>query len=176
MKSKLGIISITIIIAAAILFYVFVMKYNKKLPELPSYQIVSNTGQSIPAKLYLRTVKAKFGNNDQEMDQFILCFDDSLVLNELNASGDEKVYKFLVISPELKMIGLINNMKTLEEREGYIYQSGHEADHFTSIINNFTFFSNPPIKEATITENKITFNTFGLLKQYGDKIIIEVTR
>lgn len=173
MKSKLGIIIIISIIATAILFYIFAMKCNRKLPELPNYRIVSNTGQSIPAKLYSRTVNAKIGNSEQAINEFILCFNDSLVSSKLNISGDEKVYKYLVIVPDLKMIGLVNKMKSLEEKDGYICQSDDEADNFTSIINNRTFFSNPPITDANFADGKITFNAYGVLKQFGDSIVIE---
>lgn len=172
MKSKLTIILISVL-AIAILLYMFVMKCYRKLPELPNYKIVSNTGKIVPAKLYSRTVNSKINDKEQAVNEFILCFNDSLVSNELNISGDEKVYKYLVVVPDLKMIGLVNKMKSLEEKDGYICQSDDEADSFTSIINNHTFFSNPPIKEANFTEGKVTFNTYGLLKQFGDSIIIE---
>ncbi len=150
------------------------MKSHRKLPELSHYRIVSNTGKIVPAKLYSRTINSKINGKEQAVNEFILCFNDSLVSNELNVSGDEKVYKYLVVVPDLKMIGLVNKMKSLEEKDGYICQSDDEADNFTSIINNRTFFSNPPIKEANFADDKITFNTYGVLKQYGDSVIIEV--
>lgn len=171
MKNKLTIIFISLL-TIAVLFYMFVMKCHRKLPELSDYKIVSNTGKTVPAKLYSRTVNSKVNGKEQAVDELILCFNDSLVSNELNVIGDEKVYKYLVIVPDLKIIGLVNKMKALEEKDGYICQSDDEADNFTSMINNRTFFSNPPIKEADFTKGKVTFNSYGVLKKFGNSIII----
>lgn len=172
MKSKLTVILISVL-AITIILYMFLMKCHRKLPELSDYKIVSNTGQTVPAKLYSRTVNSKVNGKEQAVYELILCFNDSIVSNELNISGDEKVYKYLVIVPDLKMIGLVNKMKSLEEKDGYVCQSDDEADNFTSMINNRTFFSNPPIKEASFNGNKIVFNSYGVLKQFGDTIIVE---
>lgn len=174
MKTKKGIIVIFSLIVAIILFYIFVMKNGRTLPELSSYRILSDTGVPIPAKLYSRTVDAEIGDKEVVVDELILSFSDSLVSDKLNDSNREKVYKFLVIVPDLKMIGLVNHMKSLEEREGYVCQSGDAANEFTSMINNRTAFSDPPIKKASFKTDKITFNTYGVLKQYGNSVVIEI--
>lgn len=151
----------------------FFIKCHRKLPELSNYTIVSNNGKKVPAKLYSRTVSSIVNGKEQVVYELLLCFNDAIISNSLNISGDEKVYKYLVIVPNLKMIGLVNKMNALEEKDGYLCQLDDEADYFTSIINNQTFFNNPPIKEINFTDNKIVFNTYGILKQFGKSIIIE---
>ena len=47
---------------------------------------------------------------------------------------------------------------------------------YVDLINNYTFYSNPPIKKASFRDKKIVFNTYGILKQFGDKIIIEIDK
>lgn len=173
MKTKKVIIIIFSLILTALLFYVFAMRSNRKLPELSSYRIVSNTGRSIPAKLYSRTVDAKIGDKEVVVDELVLGFSDSLVSDKLNDFGEDQVFKFLVIVPELKMIGLVNHMQSLEEKDGYVCQSGDAANEFISMINNRTFFSDPPIKRASFNTDRITFNTYGVLKQYGDSVVVE---
>ncbi|UWY30148.1 hypothetical protein N4T20_09445 [Flavobacterium sp. TR2] len=173
MKYKITIIIISLITILLIL-YMFVLRCNRKLPELSNYNIVSNTGTIIPAKLYSRIVKSNIDGNEKIINEFILCFNDALISNKLNVSGDEKLYKYLVIVPDLKVIGLVNHAKSLKEKDIYICQTDDKADSFTSMINNRTFYSNPPIKEASFTREKIVFNTYGILKQFGDSIIIEI--
>ncbi|MGE7774161.1 hypothetical protein ACQKLP_05525 [Chitinophaga sp. NPDC101104] len=168
---KLKFVIIVSVIVIAILLYLFSMKCYKKLPEVTSYRIVSNTGQSIPAKLYLRT---KTDNKEQVINELILCFNDSIVSSELNISGEDAVYKYLVIVPDYKLIGLVEQMGSLEEKEGYICQTNDAANKITPINNNFVFFTNPPIKDASFTAKNTTFNTYGILKQFGDSVIIEV--
>lgn len=175
MKNKFTIIIISLLIIS-FLIYMFLFRCHRKLPEVSNYNIVSNTGMTIPAKLYSRTVKAMIDGKEENIDEFILCFNDTLISNQLNVSGDNKLYKFLVIIPNQKIIGLINGMDALNEKETYVCQENDEADNFTSIINNRTFFSNPPIKEASFTDNKVIFNTYGVLKQFGESIIIETNR
>jgi hypothetical protein len=172
MKYKFTIIIISLL-TLFIIFYMFVIRCNRKLPELPNYNIVSNTGVLIPAKLYSRIVKSSIDGEEKVINEFILCFNDTLISDKLNVSGDEKLYKYLVIIPDLKIIGLVNHTKSLKEKDSYVCQTGDEADGFTSMINNRTFYSNPPIKEASFTSKKIIFNSYGILKQFGDSIIIE---
>ncbi|TDO67872.1 hypothetical protein EV143_1255 [Flavobacterium chryseum] len=172
MKYKFTIIVISILVITC-LFYMFISSCNRRLPEVSNYTIFSNTGMAMPAKLYSRTVKSVIDGKEENIDEFILCFNDTLIANHLNASGDDKVYKFLVIIPNKKIIGLVNNMNALKDKETHVCQENDDADNFTSIINNHTFFSNPPIKEATFTDKKIIFNTYGVLKQYGETAIIE---
>lgn len=173
MKSKLTIIIICVL-TISLLFYMYVTRCHRKLPELSNYNIVSNKGKLIPAKLYSRNVKSIIDGKEEAVDELILCFNDTLIAEKLNVSGDEKLYKYLVIVPDLKMIGLVNHMKSLKEKDKYICQTNDEADNFTSMINNRTFYSNPPIKEARFTNKKIIFNTYGILKQFGDSIVIEI--
>lgn len=173
MKYKFTIIGLSIFIIA-FLIYIFCFKCHRKLPELCNYTIVSNTGATIPAKLYLRNVKSILSGKEQNIEEFILCFSDTIISNPLNISGDDKLYKFLVIVPNQKIIGLVNHMNDLKEKDKYICQASDEADTFTSIINNNTFFSNPPITRASFSNKKVVFNTYGVLKQFGESISIEI--
>lgn len=175
MKYKFTIIIVSIFVIA-LLIYMFLFKCHRKLPELTNYSIVSNTGAVIPAKLYERTVKSTIDGKEENIEEFIICFNDSLISNQSSGNDDEKLYKYLVIVPKLKVIGLINNMKALKEKDNYICQESKEADMFTSMINNHTFFSNPPITKASFTDHKITFNTYGVLKKFGENIVISTTK
>lgn len=159
-----------IAILSAIYFVVF--PCHRKLPAQANYVIVSNTGQSIPAKLYARTVETKSNNQLLLVREFFLAFSDSLVLDSQNVLGEHHVPKFLVLVPYYKMIGIPDHMHDLKERDGYICQSSDKADYFAPIVNNHALFKNPPITEVQFTERKISFNTFGILKKFGQSIII----
>lgn len=172
MKYKLTIIVASILIFV-LLLYIYLFRCYRKLPEVSNYSIVSNRGLSIPAKLFSRNVKSKLNDKEEVINEFILCFNDTLISDVSNISGDEKLYKYLVIVPDLKIIGLVNSMNSLKEKDNYICQVDAEADNFTSMINNNTFFSNPPIKEASFTNKKIIFNTYGVLKIFGESIVID---
>ncbi|NRF39336.1 hypothetical protein [Pedobacter foliorum] len=172
MKFKLTIVIIGIL-TLSVLFYMYVVKCYRKLPELSNYSIVSNTGALIPAKLYSRVVKRTTDGKEEIIDELILCFNDTLISDKQNVSGDEKLYKYLVLIPDLKIIGLVNHINSLKEKDKYIWQTDDEADSFTSMINNRTFYSNPPIKAASFSNKKIIFNTYGILKRFGNSLVIE---
>lgn len=172
MKFKFTIIIVSILILS-VLFYMYAVKCYRKLPEVSNYSIVSNTGALIPAKLYSRVVKSTIDGKEEIVEELILCFNDTLILDKQNVSGDEKLYKYLVIIPDLKLIGLVNHIGSLKEKDKYICQTDDKADSFTSMINNRAFYDTPPIKEVSFTNKKIIFNTYGILKQFGDSIFIE---
>lgn len=173
MKYKFTIITISLLIIAFISYILF-FRCSRKLPEFSNYTIVSNRGAVIPAKLYLRNKKSMVNGNEKKIEEFILSFSDSLINNDLNLSGDDKLYKFLVVVPNQKIIGLVNDMNALTEKDKCICQANDDADSFTSIINNRTFFNKPPITNASFTNKKVVFNTYGILKQFGESIIVEI--
>lgn len=168
---KYKILIIITIIAIIGIFYLFFVICTKH-PEIKTYSVLSDNGTQIPAKLYSREVISIMDGNEVSLKEIILCFDDSLVHNKLNAKGDEKLYKFLVIIPQYKTIGLINNINSIKVREGYLCQSSDDANKFTSIIDNRTFYKNPPIKEAQFEDKRVIFNTYGILREFGNSIII----
>ena len=47
-----------------------------------------------------------------------------------------------------------------------------ESNKFT-LLNNTTFFDDPPIKKMSFEEESITFNSFEGLKKYGQTIILK---
>lgn len=165
MKYKKAKALLIVILIISIFIYLYNVNCYRTLPETSDYKIISNTGARIPAKLYLRTKRMK--------KEIIICFDDTLVSNELNISGDEKLDKYLVIASDLKIIGLVDHTTSFIVKDKCICQTEEEADYFTSMINNYSFYKNPPIKEATFSDKKIVFNTYGILKKYGDSIIVE---
>ncbi|UUC45189.1 hypothetical protein [Flavobacterium cerinum] len=173
MKTK----KITLLISLLIVIisgYVWATKCHRKLPEVSSYSILSDTGQPIPAKLYSRIKEAKIDGKEQIIKEYILCFNDSLLSEPV--SEKERLYKYLVIVPVVEMIGLPDYMQSFKEKGKYLYQSDEEADIFTPIVNNYNFFEDPPIKKAIYTDKKISFNTFGVLKQFGNTVIVEIKK
>ena len=173
MRNKFVVIIASIMALALLLFIYGQMKGCRKLTEVTKCTIMSDSGIAIPAKLYSRTVKSTIDGEEKVISELILSFDDKLILDKSNLSGDEKLYKYLVIIPGLKTVGLVNHMTSLKERDGYICQDKDEADGFTSIINNYTFFRNPPIKEASFLNGAVTFNTYGVLKRFGKSMVIK---
>lgn len=171
MKLKYIIITICFVITS-LLIYIFLIDTDKKLPQLNDYTILSDNGLKIPAKLYSRVVVYS-GKQQKKVTEIIICFDESLLLQDKNQlNSDDKLYKYLVVIPELELIGLPNNQNSFKVKTNYILQTDEEADDFTSIVNNNTFFTHPPITKATFTKHGIAFNTYGILKQYGGNIII----
>lgn len=170
MKNKKSII--LIILTFSVLIYLFKFKCYRSLPEMTELKIVSNLGKQIPAKLYRRDITAKINGVEKDITEIILCFNDSLINDKLNISNKQRLSKFLVVIPDLKMIGIVNNQDSFNVKEYSICQTDRMADTFTSMINNHTFYNNPPIKKADFTNGKIVFNTFGILKQFGSSIII----
>lgn len=167
MKNKIVVISLVVIILG---IFKLSQETEITLPKLNDYKIVSNTGTPIPAILYSSKVKYTENSN---VNKIIVCFDDSLLTDSNNLLKDHKLYKYLVVVPQLKMIGYPEKIKTFRLEEENLIQTGHDADQFTSVVGNFTFFTDPPIKKASYNEDRIVFNTYGILKQYGDSIIIE---
>lgn len=170
MKKK---IIIYIILIFSILIYLFKLRCYRSLPELEEYRIVSDIGKPIPAKLYRRTITAKLDGIEKDINEIIICFNDTLVNNKLNISNKQRLSKFLVVIPDLKMIGLLNNPDSFSIKKHCICQKDKIADTFTSMINNHTFYNDPPIKKADFVDGKIVFNSYGVLKQFGNSIVIE---
>ena len=170
MKNKFLIVigSILVVIIAV---YVYRMVFYQKLPEVVNYTIVSDKGTFIPAKLYSRIADDK-GKNIQE---FIICFNDTLIEDQSYISKYEKLEKYLLIVPKYEMMGLMERRNScLKEKDGYILQTSDDPNRFTSMINNTLLFEDPVIKEASFKKNQITFNTYGVLKKFGEKVIINI--
>ena len=163
-----------IILISVITFCAFFYNFRcyRKLPEITNFKIFSETGMPIPAKLYKREVESKINGKTLTIKEIIVCFDDVIIDNVSNTSNKQKVSKFIVVIPDLKMIGLINKPDSFEIKDDHLCQTDKIADTFTSMINNNVFFSKPPINEAQFSKDRIVFNTYGVLKKFGNKIII----
>lgn len=172
MKNKK--IIILIIVFFSTLIYILKFKCYRSLPEINNYKIVSDLGKKIPAKLYTRNINYKINGRQHNLKEIIICFDDSIITNDSKYINKEILSKFLIVIPDKKMIGLVNDPSSFKMKSNCICQTDEIADTFTSIINNHSYFSNPPIKKAVFTKNKIIFNSYGILKKYGENIIIEI--
>lgn len=170
MKKKLV---ISILILIGLVFYFASSMCYKKLPVLLNYKIFGSNGQRIPAKLYFRKSESNKNNKSLIIKELVLVFDDSIIKSQLNKEGESKLHKYLLFIPSEKIIGLINNSNSFEVKEDCICQNSENADIFTSIINNRSFFNDPPIKKAVFSKNKIIFNSFGILIGFGNEITIE---
>ncbi len=170
MKTKFIIIGVIVLV---ILSYLYLTQCCNKLPELANYRIYSDNGKAIPAKLYKRVTKTLVNDKTEYVEEIIIYFDDSLINNKLNRSGEEKLFKFLVIVPKFKMIGLVESPSSFKIKDKHICQVDDQADMFTSIINNHAFFKNPPITQSTFSEKGVVINTYGILKNFGNEIHFE---
>lgn len=174
MKNK-KIIILILFVCISTLIYFLKFRCYRTLPEITNYKIVSDLGIVIPAKLYSREVKTTVKGKEKVIHEIVIHFNDSLIDNKSNLSSQQRVSKFLLIIPELQMIGLMNKpTKSFKIKKDCICQTDKSADTFKSIVNNYALYSDPLIKRASFTNNKITFNTFGILKQFGDSIVIEI--
>jgi len=170
MKTKIIIIGV---IGLIIISYLYLTQCYNKLPELLNYRIYSDNGKVIPAKLYKRVTKTLVNDKTEYVEEVIICFDDSLINNKLNRSGYEELDKFLVIVPKFKMIGFVESPSSFKIKDKYICQVDDKADIFTSIINNYAYFEKPPITKSTFSEKGVVFNTYGILKNFGNEIYVE---
>ena len=168
-----GTLITAIVSMACVILFLFLIKCPKKLRELANYKVTSNTGSVVPAKLYSRFVQSTVNGKNKRIKELILSFDDNIVSDKANISGDKKLYKYLLIIPEFKMIGLVDHAGSLVEKEHYLCQYDDKANNFTSIINNKFFFAAPPVTKADFKNSVVVFNTYGILKKFGDSIIVE---
>lgn len=136
-------------------------KYRFLIKE-KSYTIKGKDGIIIPARIFVRRVSS----NGTITKRILIFFDKEIGMN--------KIFDVIVILPEYKMIGIpekgINGYLKLSDE--YIYQKSLQSDNFTSILNNYSFFKDSPIKFAKFQYNEISFNSFDKLKKYGDILTI----
>ena len=154
-----------VIVAAFIMALIVTFcDFGRLLFKASDYEMYSSAGKNIKGFLYFRNIKYV---NDEYSKQIVIIFDKSI--------GVEKDFDVLVLVPKYKFIGVpeFGSSAFKYASAGYVYQTTKKADFLISADNNTVDFDDPPIKFARFSADKIVFNCYGKLKQFGDSIIIE---
>lgn len=156
---KLILMVLVLIVAIAWFF----LQDIKALEIEKSYTIVNETNEKIPGTIYYRNVDVNIGGKNENVCELLIFFDKELKMK----------FNPIVVVPKYKLIGVVE-----DGEKGFIkfgnnfYQLSDKSNKFT-LLNDTTFFDNPPIKKISFEENSITFNSFEELKKYGQTIILK---
>lgn len=155
-----------IIFIAFILITAFAYIYIKDAKVLnieKKYNIVNEAGEKIPATLYYRNIDVEIGNKIENVYEIVVFFDEKLKM-KLNP---------IVVVPKYKFIGLIEGGESgFIKFENKVFQLSQESNKFT-MLDNTTYFNDPPIKKKNFEGKLISFNSFEKLKEYGQTIILK---
>jgi hypothetical protein len=169
----------TILICSMILIIIGMIDYANThfyvMSLAPGYTISGSSGKKIPADIFIKTVTDDEDEkgSSREVDELIISFDDSLVENQPEDSKDEKLYKYIIIVPSEKLMGLSGDQNGFYILGEKLIQTHELATTFKPMVGNTAYYTNPPVKFATYVNNKVVFNSFGPLSRYGDSIVIE---
>ena len=150
---------LSLILIAALSFFYF--KDAILLVKEENYAIVNETNRKIPATFYSKNVVVDIGGKAESVYEILIFFDEEQELNPI------------VIIPKYKLIGLVEG-----GRRGFIkfgsnvLQLSDDSNKFI-MLNDATFFDEPPIKNIRFEDDYIVFNTFKGLKKYGPTLIMK---
>jgi hypothetical protein len=164
---NIKVISSICLVALFLIAIVIFFTIGRILQVDNNVKIYGAAGNIIPSKVYARQRLIKNSKGElEEISELIVFFDEEFV--------DSKTLDVLVIVPKFKQIGIPQGDRNAFTRisNKIIYQKDRNVDNFTSVVNNFTYFEDPPIKYANFYNDRVVFNSYGNLKQFGDSIII----
>jgi len=145
-----------LIVISLILLISVLMFFNKLLKSNNSYVLKNEKGQIIDANLYTRWNKI---NESVKVEELVLYF-----------NGITTYEKILIIVPTKKLLGLPEGGEnSFLKISKYFLIQFHKGKKFTPINNSIEEL----ISQYYFSNEVISFNTFGKLKKYGNKIIIE---
>ncbi|TCD28604.1 hypothetical protein EZ456_04235 [Pedobacter psychrodurus] len=158
-KSTTATVVLTVLLMLALLS---VARYGRLMKADPERSVIGDKGTIVPAKVFLKDV----GHGSTAVKEIVVIFDKSISI--------KKSFEVMVFAPERKLIGIPENGRNafLHLSDGYVFQKSRDSDKFTSIFNNYTFFIDPPIKQAQFENKRIVFNSFDALKGFGKRITV----
>jgi len=155
-----------IIFIAFILITAFAYLYCKDARILnieKEYNIVNEADKEIPGALYCRNADVEIGDRIENVYEIVIFFDEKLKM-KLNP---------IVVIPKYKFIGLIEGGESGFIKFGSkVFQLSDESNKFT-MLDNTTYFNDPPIKKKNFEGKLISFNSFEKLKDYGQTVILK---
>jgi hypothetical protein len=141
----------------------FFLQDTKSLKIEKKYTIINETNDKVPGTIYYRNVDVNIGGKTENVYELVIFFDKELKM-KLNP---------IIVVPKYKLIGVVEGGERGFIKFGNkIFQLSDESNKFT-LLNNTTFFDDPPIKKMSFEEESITFNSFEGLKKYGQTIILK---
>ena len=131
-----------------------------------NYKVINEDGETIPAKIYSRTVKSKIKDKEESLYEILVFFDDNQGM---------KTYDPILFIPKYNMVGIVEGGKREFIFFGkYCFQKSEMSNTFTTLTNTLVFDDDPPIKKIVYNDNEIIFNSFEGLEKYGKKIILKL--
>lgn len=171
---KLKIILLILILVGAIGLYFYckqVEETGKTVHRAKEYSIVSDKGIAIPASFYVGDTM-QLNEKSAINATYILVFDTSL-----NSKKEHTMPEVLVIYPESKFLAQSSLCSESFTRiNDTLSHQRYKVLDEVGIVNNTALYSDPPIKYATFYNKKLVFNTYGTLKQFGDRIIVSLPK
>lgn len=148
---KLTLIILVLIVAIAWFF----LQDTKALEIEKKYTIVNETNDKVPGTVYYRNVDVNVGGKKENVYELVIFFDKELKMK----------FNPIVVVPKYELIGVVERGESGFIKFGNkLYQLSDESNKFT-LLNNTTFFDDPPIKKMSFEDKSITFNSFEGLKK-----------
>ncbi|EKB60679.1 hypothetical protein HMPREF9700_00174 [Bergeyella zoohelcum CCUG 30536] len=144
-----------------VIFIIYSIFKGGVLKRETRYLITNEWNEPIPAKVYSRIVKSEINGEKEEIYQILIFFDN------------KNTYNPVLIIPKYSVIGIVEGGRgEFWNFNGIMFQKSKKSNEYTSLTNILVFDDSPPIVYISFETNKIIFNTFGNLTEYGQKIIL----